>query len=173
MIRLANTLTGAGVPWSRSPPVWVHASRTPAGGGCPEGLQHPVSTCPSHILFGGRHQPCKGLRSYEWVMFDCLTLVLVTEKPQCMVERRFFMLRGDPTVTLPALVQDTGAALLVTDFGPLRLGREWRSKVSLSKEQASQCSGRNRATSVSSLVLYQVGLKGSTLSRYTFARCQH
>ena len=39
------------------------------------------------------------------------------------------MLRGDPTETVPKLVKDTGAALLVTDFGPLRLGREWRSKV--------------------------------------------
>jgi hypothetical protein len=41
---------------------------------------------------------------------------------------RFFMLRGDPTETVPKLVHETGAALLVTDFGPLRLGREWRTK---------------------------------------------
>jgi len=38
------------------------------------------------------------------------------------------MLRGDPTETVPKLVEDTGASLLVTDFGPLRLGREWRQK---------------------------------------------
>ena len=42
---------------------------------------------------------------------------------------RFFMLRGDPTETVPKLVEDTGTALLVTDFAPLRLGREWRQKV--------------------------------------------
>lgn len=31
--------------------------------------------------------------------------------------------------TLPQLVADTGAALLVTDFAPLRLGRQWRAGV--------------------------------------------
>ena len=46
---------------------------------------------------------------------------------------RFFMLRGDPTETVPNLVRDTGAALLVTDFAPLRLGREWRSKARAAK----------------------------------------
>ncbi|KAI8472372.1 MAG: class II photolyase [Monoraphidium minutum] len=42
----------------------------------------------------------------------------------------FFLLRGDPTVTIPKLVKDTGAGLLVTDYGPLRLGRKWRTEVS-------------------------------------------
>jgi hypothetical protein len=32
-------------------------------------------------------------------------------------------------VTLPKLVKDTGAGLLVTDYSPMRLGREWRDKV--------------------------------------------
>ncbi|KAK9820163.1 hypothetical protein WJX72_006950 [[Myrmecia] bisecta] len=41
----------------------------------------------------------------------------------------FFLLKGDPTVTIPQLVKDTRAGLLVTDFAPLRLGREWREKV--------------------------------------------
>ena len=41
----------------------------------------------------------------------------------------FFMLQGDPTETIPKLVKDTGAAALVTDFGPLRLGRQWRQEV--------------------------------------------
>ena len=36
---------------------------------------------------------------------------------------------GDPTQTIPQLVKDTGASLLVTDFGPLRLGRQWREEV--------------------------------------------
>ena len=42
----------------------------------------------------------------------------------------FFMLQGDPTETVPKLVADSKASLLVTDFAPLRLGREWREKVS-------------------------------------------
>ena len=41
----------------------------------------------------------------------------------------FYMLQGDPTETLPKLVADSKASLLVTDFAPLRLGREWRDKV--------------------------------------------
>lgn len=41
----------------------------------------------------------------------------------------FFMLRGDPTETVPKLVADTKAAALVTDFAPLRHGRQWRDQV--------------------------------------------
>lgn len=41
----------------------------------------------------------------------------------------FFLLQGDPTATVPALVKDCGASLLVTDYGPLRLGRQWRTAV--------------------------------------------
>ena len=41
----------------------------------------------------------------------------------------FFLLQGDPTATVPALVKDCGASLLVTDYGPLRLGRQWRDSV--------------------------------------------
>ncbi|KAL4446362.1 hypothetical protein ABPG77_003169 [Micractinium sp. CCAP 211/92] len=41
----------------------------------------------------------------------------------------FFLLKGDPTETIPKLVQDTGASLLVTDYAPLRLGRQWREAV--------------------------------------------
>lgn len=37
---------------------------------------------------------------------------------------------GDPVETVPALVKQTGAGLLVTDFAPLRLGRQWRDGVS-------------------------------------------
>lgn len=36
---------------------------------------------------------------------------------------------GDPSETIPKLVQDTGASLLVTDYAPLRLGRQWRQAV--------------------------------------------
>eukprot|EP00798_Chlamydomonas_sp_ICE-L_P018200 gene18200-24642_t len=42
---------------------------------------------------------------------------------------KFFMLRGDPADTLPELVSSTGAALLLTDYSPLRLGRKWRDEV--------------------------------------------
>lgn len=37
---------------------------------------------------------------------------------------------GNPAETVPQLVKDTGASLLVTDFAPLRLGRQWREAVS-------------------------------------------
>ena len=40
----------------------------------------------------------------------------------------FFMLRGDPGETIPQLVKDCGASLLVVDYGPLRGGRQWRDK---------------------------------------------
>ncbi len=41
----------------------------------------------------------------------------------------FFLLRGDPGETVPALARELGASLLVTDFSPLRLGRDWRAAV--------------------------------------------
>ena len=41
----------------------------------------------------------------------------------------FFFLQGDPTQTIPALVAQSGASLLVTDYGPLRMGRQWRDAV--------------------------------------------
>ena len=41
----------------------------------------------------------------------------------------FFLFRGDPAVTVPAFVRDAGAALLVTDYAALRLGRQWRAQV--------------------------------------------
>ena len=37
--------------------------------------------------------------------------------------------QGDPAETLPKLVRDAGAGLLVTDYSPLRLGRRWRDAV--------------------------------------------
>ena len=43
----------------------------------------------------------------------------------------FFVVKGDPTKTIPRLVKDTKAALLVTDFATLRDGRRWRDTVSL------------------------------------------
>lgn len=41
---------------------------------------------------------------------------------------------GDPTETLPQLVQESGASLLVTDFTPLRLGRQWKEDVAAKLE---------------------------------------
>ena len=41
----------------------------------------------------------------------------------------FFLLQGNPVDTIPQLVKDSGASLLVTDYGPLRLGREWRDGI--------------------------------------------
>lgn len=45
-----------------------------------------------------------------------------------------FLLRGDPVQTVAQLVKDSGAALLVTDFAPLRLGRQWREGVAAAIE---------------------------------------
>lgn len=42
----------------------------------------------------------------------------------------FFIVKGDPMATIPKLVKDTKAALLVTDFATLRDGRRWRDTVS-------------------------------------------
>jgi hypothetical protein len=42
----------------------------------------------------------------------------------------FFLLKGNPMETVPELVEKTKAALLVTDFAPLRLGRQWRDEAS-------------------------------------------
>ncbi|GAX72643.1 hypothetical protein CEUSTIGMA_g99.t1 [Chlamydomonas eustigma] len=41
----------------------------------------------------------------------------------------FFLLKGDPVETIPDLVKKSGAGLLITDYSPLRLGRQWRSQV--------------------------------------------
>lgn len=42
---------------------------------------------------------------------------------------KFFLLKGNPAETIPRLVRDSGAGLLVTDYSPLRLGRQWRQQV--------------------------------------------
>lgn len=48
---------------------------------------------------------------------------------------RFHLLRGDPKDTVPNLVKDLDAALLVTDQCPLRLPQQWRDEV----KQAVTC----------------------------------
>lgn len=40
------------------------------------------------------------------------------------------LLQGDPVDTLPEFLEDVSAGLLVTDYSPLRLGRQWRQGVS-------------------------------------------
>ena len=44
----------------------------------------------------------------------------------------FFLLQGDPTETIPDLVKRCRASLLVTDYSPLRMGRQWRDSVAKS-----------------------------------------
>jgi len=44
----------------------------------------------------------------------------------------FFLLQGDPTSTVPSFVKACGASVLVTDYGPLRLGRTWRAAIAKS-----------------------------------------
>ena len=41
----------------------------------------------------------------------------------------FFIVKGDSTQTIPKLVKETKAGLLVTDFAPTRDGRQWRDTV--------------------------------------------
>ena len=41
----------------------------------------------------------------------------------------FFLLKGDPAQTIPKLVADSKAALLVTDQSPMKMARGWRTKV--------------------------------------------
>lgn len=41
----------------------------------------------------------------------------------------FFLLKGQAEETVPALAAEVGASLLVTDFSPLRIGRQWREGV--------------------------------------------
>lgn len=48
-------------------------------------------------------------------------------------------MQGDPADTLPQLVRDTSAALLVTDYGPLRLGRTWRMQVQHAHQATNMC----------------------------------
>lgn len=40
---------------------------------------------------------------------------------------KFVLLEGDPSETVPAFASVCGAALVVVDQSPLRLGREWRA----------------------------------------------
>ena len=42
---------------------------------------------------------------------------------------RFLLLEGAPEATVPALVAELDAALLVVDQSPLRLGKQWRAAV--------------------------------------------
>ncbi|MCX8009092.1 MAG: deoxyribodipyrimidine photo-lyase [Patescibacteria group bacterium] len=41
----------------------------------------------------------------------------------------FFLLEGDPRQTIPSIVDDLSAGLVVTDFSPLRIGRTWREDI--------------------------------------------
>ena len=41
----------------------------------------------------------------------------------------FFLLRGDPVQEVPALLERTGAGVLVTDFNPLHVSRRWEQGV--------------------------------------------
>lgn len=41
----------------------------------------------------------------------------------------FFIELGSPLETLPVFVKNNGISLVVTDFSPLRIGREWREKL--------------------------------------------
>lgn len=42
----------------------------------------------------------------------------------------FYFLQGEPSVTVPAFIKETGAGLLVTDFDPLKIKKKWKGEVS-------------------------------------------
>jgi deoxyribodipyrimidine photo-lyase len=41
----------------------------------------------------------------------------------------FYFLQGEPSTVIPAFIAETGASALVTDFNPLRMTMQWRTKV--------------------------------------------
>ncbi|CAG9466045.1 unnamed protein product [Pedinophyceae sp. YPF-701] len=70
------------------------------------------------IMGGGARQHCFMLRGLKEL------------KPKLEgLNIPFYLLRGDPRETIPALCRDLGAGLLVTDFHPMRLQRSWRDGV--------------------------------------------
>eukprot|EP00891_Asterochloris_glomerata_P000939 jgi/Astpho2/939/Aster-00776 len=93
----------------------LHAAEQAAKSGA--GVAVAFNLVPAYVHAGAR-QFCFMLRALEKV-----------EPKLKALNIPFYMLQGDPTETLPKLVADSKASLLVTDFAPLRLGREWRDKV--------------------------------------------
>ena len=49
----------------------------------------------------------------------------------------FFLLQGEPAAVLPGFAKSMGAPLIVTDFSPLRVGRQWREAVAKELGDAS------------------------------------
>ena len=41
----------------------------------------------------------------------------------------FFLLTGHPTATVPTFVKEVKPALLITDYSPLRVGRDWKENI--------------------------------------------
>lgn len=53
----------------------------------------------------------------------------ILEKELKKLDIPFHLLQGDPQEVLPAFLQKSAAGLLVTDFNPLRIVKEWKQKV--------------------------------------------
>ncbi len=51
------------------------------------------------------------------------------EKNLTKYKIHFILLTGEPLKTIPNLIEETDAGILVTDFDPLKIKREWKNKI--------------------------------------------
>jgi deoxyribodipyrimidine photo-lyase len=94
----------------------LHACATANKSGVPVAVAFNLVT---EYLHAGARQFCFMIRALRLV-----------ESKLAALNIPFFLLQGDPTENIPNLVDRCGASLLVTDYGPLRLGRQWRTSIS-------------------------------------------
>lgn len=96
----------------------LHAASTAAGAGVP--------LCVCFNLLASFHNA--GARHFGFMLRGLET----TAGRLAELGVPFFLVRGDAATSVPALCTRLGASLLVTDFSPLRSGREWRDDVARS-----------------------------------------
>jgi deoxyribodipyrimidine photolyase len=70
----------------------------------------------------------------------------------------FHLLRGDPKDTLPDLADALGAGLVVTDYSPLKLSKQWKKEVRLTEDVQA----RSGETYVGRTVVVNDGLRPLT-----------
>jgi len=64
-------------------------------------------------------------RHYHFMLHGLTTVETALKK----LNIPFYLLQGDPQEVMPAFLQKSAAGLLVTDFNPLRIVKEWKQKV--------------------------------------------
>lgn len=69
--------------------------------------------------------PAANLRHYSFLLAGLQEAAAESERLQIP----FFLLEGEPPDVLPAFLQECRAGLLVCDFDPLRIKRQWKEKV--------------------------------------------